>query len=411
MYLCIDLKSFFASVECALRGLNPNNVALAVVDATRGDGAIILAASPHLKEYGVKNRCRLYEIPKEISLITAKPRMKYYIKYAVKIHQIFLKYFEANDIHTYSIDEAFIYVKPYLSYYNISVKQLALKIVKEIKLKLGIGATCGAGDNMYLSKVALDILAKKNGGFFYLNKELYIKKLWNHTPLTDFWQIGNQTVHHLNRLNIYNMKDLAYTDVNILKRDFGIIGVEMYERAWGNENINISDIKEYTPENKSISKSQIFFEDYEKSKAILPLLEMLYLICIELCSTNKDAVGVSFFVGYNKEIGGGYSKAISFEYRSRNYNYIAKIIKTIYEKEVIDLPIRQVGLSLIGIKEIKNRQMSLFKEDDDKYIKLCECIGQIHNTYGKNALNLSTSLLDESTIIYRNKCIGGHNGK
>lgn len=411
MYLCIDMKSFFASVECSLRGLNPSTVALAVVDASRGDGAMVLAASPRLKEYGVKNRCRLYEIPKTIPMIKAKPRMRYYIKYAVEIHKILLRYFDANDIHTYSIDEAFVYVKPYLAYYNISPKQLAFKIIKDIANELGIGSTCGAGDNMYLAKVALDILAKRNGGYFYLDQNTFIEKLWNHKPLTDFWQIGNRTELHLNRLGIYTIKDIAYSNPEILKKEFGVIGLEMYERAWGNEKINIIDIKDYQPENKSISKSQILFEDYTKDIAIIPLLEMLYLICIELCTTNKDAVGVSFFVGYSKDVGGGFSKAISFEYRSRNYEYISKLIKAIYYKEVLDLPIRQIGVCLFDIKNIKNRQMSLFEPNDHKYIRLCECIGKLHSLYGKNSINLSTALLEGSTIMYRNKCIGGHNGR
>lgn len=409
MYLCIDMKSFFASVECALRGLNSATTPLVVADSSRGDGAIVLAVSTYLKSLGVKNRCRIHEIPKGIKYIKAMPRMRFYISYAKRIHKIFLKYVSYQDIHTYSIDEAFLYVKPYLKYYGNSIKALAKRITNDIHNELGIYSTCGAGDNMYLSKVALDILAKHNDGYYYLSEDLYIKKLWKHRPLTDFWQIGIRTEYHLNKLGIYTLEDLAYSDTNMLKKEFGVIGDEMYQHAWGKDDVTISDIKNYIPSNKSISRNQILFEDYKKEDAIIPLLEMVYKVCIDMCVKNIDARGISFYIGYSKDIDGGYAKAITFEYRCRDYQIISEIIKDVYYANVLDLPIRRVGVSFFEIEKIENRQMSLFNFHNDKYIALCQSIGDIWNIHDKNAILPATSLLEKSTIKYRNKCIGGHN--
>ncbi len=404
------MKSFFASVECSLRGLNPQTTPLVVVDESRGAGAVVLAVSSYLKSLGVKNRCRLYEIPKDIPLIKAKPRMKYYIEYAVRLYEIFLHYVDKSDIHTYSIDESFLYVEPYLKYYNDSPKLLAKSICEEIAKELGVFSTCGAGDNMYLAKVALDIMAKHNGGYYYLDKEKYVRELWHHRPLTDFWQIGSGIEAHLARMGIYDMEGIAMNETRVIK-EFGVIGSELYQHAFGNEECKISDIKEYTPESKSISRSQILFSDYKRSDAIIPLLEMLYIICVDLCSSNRDCRSISFFVGYSKEYMGGYGKNINLPYRSRDYGYLANKIKSIYFKEVADLPIRRLMVSANEIDYIHNRQMNLFYKDNENTIEVFKTISSIWDEFGKNSVLLGSSLLEGSTIKIRNKCIGGHNGE
>lgn len=411
MYLCIDMQSFFASVECSLRGLNPKEVALAVVDDRRGDGALVMAASPKLKEYGVKSRCRLYEIDKNISFIKARPRMKYYIYYAKRIHQIFLKYVSKDDCLLYSIDESFLKIDDYLAYYGGSGKALALKIMSSIEEELGIYATCGAGDNMYLSKVALDILAKKNQGYFYLTKELFCKMLWDHKPITDFWGIAFGISRHLASLGIYTMRDIANANSELLKKEFGVIGEEMQAHAYGLEDVSLKDVKEYKPVNKSLSRGQILFRDYTKEEAFIPLMEMVFILSLDMCNKNIDAKGMSFFVGYSKDIGQIVSKSISFDYRLRDYKKIIEILREFYDKLVFEGPIRNVGISFFNIRRIENRQLSLFYIEEERHVELCKTIARIQGLYGKNAVLPGVALYKESTLIYRNKCIGGHNGE
>lgn len=187
VYFCIDMKSFFASVECAERGLNPFETNLVVADESRGKGAICLAISPAMKSLGLRNRCRLFEIPDNVKYIVAKPRMKKYIEYTADIYSIYLKYLSKDDIHVYSIDESFIDVTQYLKIYDLTPKRFAVKLIDEIAKTKGIPATCGIGTNMYLAKIALDITAKKVPDHIgFLNEELYRETLWEHTPLSDF---------------------------------------------------------------------------------------------------------------------------------------------------------------------------------------------------------------------------------
>ena len=411
MYLCIDMKSFFASVECVVRGLNPMEVPLAVVDARRGDGALVMAATPALKKYGVKSRCRLFDIPKEIFFIRAKPRMKYYILYAKRIHEIFLRFVSSDDCLVYSIDESFLKIDDYVKNYG-SPKAMALKIMNTIKEELHLFSTCGAGDNMYLAKISLDILAKKNNGYYYLTEEGFKNKLWDHKPITDFWMIAGGISSHLARLGIYTMRDIANAPIGLLKKEFGILGLEMYQHSLGKEEVSLSSVKEYKPMNKSISRSQILFVDYSKAEAWIPLLEMTYLITIQMCMLDIDAKGLSFYVGYNHNGDTpGVGKSITFDYRLRDFISIERILKDIYFKYVYEGEIRCVGISFFGIEEIKSRQLSLFHIENKKYVNLSKVIGEIQERFGNNAIVPGTALYEKSTLIYRNMCIGGHNGE
>ena len=263
IYTCIDLKSFYASVECVERGLNPFEVNLVVADPTRGGGAITLAATPAIKKLGVPSRGRVYEIPKDIIYITAPPRMSLYMKYSAKIYSIFLKYIAPEDIHVYSCDESFIDVTPYLSLYNMTAKQLAKTMIQDIYDTTGITATAGIGTNLFLTKVALDITAKHapdNMG--YLDENLFKQMLWHHTPLTDFWMIGGGTERRLAALGIKDLYDLAHYPEGYLYKTFGVNAEYLIDHAWGKEPTEIADIKAYKPASKSISNSQILFEDY-----------------------------------------------------------------------------------------------------------------------------------------------------
>ena len=222
IYLCIDLKSFYASVECVERGLDPMTTNLVVADPERSDKTICLAVTPALKALGIKNRCRIFEIPKHISYIIAEPRMRLYVDYAAQIYGIYLKYVSKDDIHVYSIDEVFIDVTHYLPLYQMSAKELAVTILEDVYKEVGVRATCGIGTNLYLTKIALDITAKHAKDFIgYLDEETYKKTLWRHKPLTDFWRIGAGTANRLARYGIDTMEGIAKADEAFLLEDRG----------------------------------------------------------------------------------------------------------------------------------------------------------------------------------------------
>ena len=275
-YMCIDLKTFYASVECVERSLDPFSTNLVVADPSRGKGTICLAISPKMKMLGVKNRCRIYEIPPNIKYIIAPPRMKKYIEYSANIYGIYLKYFSKDDIHVYSIDEAFMDVTNYLKLYNTDVVSLAKIIMKDIFDTYGITATCGIGTNMYLAKIALDITAKHSStNIGYLDEEKYKKELWHHKPLSDFWQIGKGIERRLNKLRLFDMYDIAHTDPKRLYKEFGINAEYLIDHSFGKESCTIADIKKYKPKTNSITNSQILFEDYSFEKARIVLKEMV----------------------------------------------------------------------------------------------------------------------------------------
>ncbi|RKJ31495.1 DNA repair protein, partial [bacterium 1XD42-8] len=210
MYLCIDLKSFYACVECVERGLDPMTSHLVVADPKRSEKTICLAISPSLKALGIKNRCRVFQIPKNIKYIMAPPRLKRYMDYSADIYAIYLKYIAKEDIHVYSIDEVFLDVTPYLSMYQLTAKELAVTIMEDIKNTTGIPATAGIGTNLYLAKVALDITAKHvEDNIGYLDEKIYQKTLWNHRPITDFWRVGKGTKKRLESIGIMTMKDIT----------------------------------------------------------------------------------------------------------------------------------------------------------------------------------------------------------
>ena len=282
-YLCIDLKTFYASVECVERGLDPFNTNLVVADPDRGKGTICLAVSPKMKMLGVKNRCRVFEIPPNIKYIMATPRMKKYIEYSANIYGIYLKYFSKDDIHVYSIDEAFMDVTNYLKLYKVNAIELAKTIIKDIFKTYGITATAGVGTNMYLAKIALDITAKHSStNIGYLDEEKYKKELWHHRPLSDFWQVGKGIERRLNKMRIFDMYDIAHTDPKKLYKEFGVNAEYLIDHSLGKESCTISDIKKYKSKTNSITNSQVLFEDYSFDKARLVLKEMVEIRKLEI---------------------------------------------------------------------------------------------------------------------------------
>ena len=314
IYLSIDLKSFYASVECKERGLDPLTTNLVVADSSRTEKTICLAVSPSLKEYGIPGRARLYQViqrVKEINIerkrkiqdnefiessydslklkendnlkldfIIAPPRMKYYMKYSTNIYNIYLKYFSKEDIYSYSIDEVFIDVTHYLKTYKLSPKELATKVIQDVYETTGITATCGIGTNMYLSKVAMDIGAKHVKPDKYgvriaeLDEDSYRKILWTHRPIMDFWRVGKGYAKKLEKNFIYTMGDVAKVSVEneeLLYKLFGVNAELLIDHAWGWEPCTIKDIKEYRPISSSISSGQVLHcpYNYEKTKIIV----------------------------------------------------------------------------------------------------------------------------------------------
>ena len=413
-YLCIDLKTFYASVECVERGLDPFNTNLVVADPNRGKGTICLAISPKMKMLGVKNRCRIFEIPPTIKYIVATPRMKKYIEYSANIYAIYLKYFSKEDIHVYSIDEAFMDVTKYLKLYKLNPIELAKKIIKDIFKTYGITATAGIGTNMYLAKIALDITAKHNpNNIGYLNEEKYQKELWHHKPLSDFWQIGKGIERRLNKMGIFDMYDIAHTTQKRLYKEFGVNAEYLIDHSWGKESCTIADIKAYKPKTNSITNSQVLFEDYSFIKARLVLKEMVELGSLRLIESNLVTDTVGLYIGYSKntiKATGGTKKLTNY---TNTYSELLKAFLEIYDKTTdTDIPIRRIGVNFANVIETESVQLSLFidqeRMDEERKLELAMC--SIKNKMGKNAIIRGMDLEDGATTIMRNKLIGGHNG-
>ena len=415
IYLCIDLKSFYASVECAERGLDPFDINLVVADPSRGGGAITLAATPAIKKLGVPSRGRIFEIPKDIEYIIAPPRMSLYMEYSAKIYSIMLKYISPDDIHVYSCDEAFLDVTTYISLYKKSAKQIAQMILNDILEETNITATVGIGTNLYLAKIALDITAKHspdNMGF--LDEGIYKQKLWHHQPLTDFWQIGPGTAMRLEMLGITDMYGIAHYNGNVLYKIFGVNAEYLIDHSWGRESCTIADIKAYKPKSNSISNSQILFEDYKTQDAFLVMKEMVDVNVLQLTENHLVTNHISLYIGYSKNV-------IKPSRGSRKIGITTNSCKLLMEEFVLlfkkiivkDYPIRQIGISFGNLQDEYYEQYNLFTdlEDIQRERQLQQAIVSIQNKYGKNAVLKGMNYYDKATQRKRNTLIGGHNAK
>ena len=414
-YLCIDMKSFFASVECAERGLNPFSTNLVVADETRGTNALCLAITPKMKALGVKNRCRMSEIPKHIKYIVAMPRMKKYIEYNGDIYEIYRQYIDREDIHTYSIDESFIDVTDYLSVYKKTPKEFAQFLINEIANKTHIPATAGIGTNLYLAKIALDITAKHASDHIgYLDEETFIKTLWNHRPITDFWGIASGTAKRLASLGIVDMQGIAKYPPDFLYKKFGINAEILIDHAWGRESCTIQDIKAYKSKSKSVSSSQILFRDYSFDEALVVLAEMTLAGCHRMMSEHVVAHGVSIYVGYSKDIVPPTGKSIKMvettNLNSIIYGYVEKLYR---ETTYPGVPIRRLGITFTYIMDEGCEGYDLFTDYEavEKEKRIERAILDLKARFGKNAMLRAIDLEECATQITRNKYIGGHNGE
>lgn len=433
-YLVIDLKSFYASVECAVRGLDPMTTDLVVADPERTDKTICLAVSPSLKAKGVKNRCRVFDIPAGLDYIMAEPHMQRYIDYAAEIYGIYLRYISPEDIHVYSIDESFLRVTPYLGLYHMTAHQFARFLMDKVEEELNIRATCGIGTNLYLAKIALDIEAKHAPDFISeLTEKEYCQRLWNHRPLTDFWRIGSGIMRHLAKCGIHTMEDLAHAPEDLIYDEFGIDAELLIDHAWGRESCTLAEIKRYTPKRNSITQGQVLMRDYAYEEGRLVAEEMVRDMSLRLLEDDLTATSVSLIISFS---GKGFSDAsqtkphMHYGYITGNKNLrlpvptdstavLCNIIKVLYDSVVA----KNAGIRVINVafgtepKDRGPRQLSLFSDDGfsdensvsaEKERRAEEVVLELRKRFGANAVLRAQDLSDGATAVERHNQIGGH---
>ena len=413
IYLVIDLKSFYASVECVDRGLDPMTTNLVVADPERGDKTICLAITPSMKALGIRNRCRVFEIPKNVEYIMAEPRMKRYIDYAADIYGIYLSYVSKDDIHVYSIDEAFLDVTRYLALYRKSARELGQTIMAEIFEKTGVRATCGIGTNLYLAKIALDITAKHAKDFIgYLDEESYRRTLWGHRPLTDFWRIGPGIARKLENYGIHTMGDIAGTEEDFLYKLFGIDAELLIDHAWGREPTTMADIKSYQARTSCLTSGQVLMRDYSFEEGKLVVKEMMDQLCLELVEKNLITDSVTLHVGYSNSLHMDSARGTTaLPVETNADSLMIPAVTALYERIVNPAyPVRRMNLCCNRVVREEYRQYSLFADTEEleRDRKLQTTMLEIKKKFGRNAVLKGMDLGEHATTMERNRQIGGH---
>lgn len=478
VYVAIDLKSFFASVECMERGLDPLTANLVVADVQRTEKTICLAVSPALKAYGISGRARLFEVVQKVKevnagrkadnkleYIAAPPRMALYMEYSTRIYNIYLKYIAPEDIHVYSIDEVIMDVTQYLGTYKLTARQLAVKIIRDVLSETGITATAGIGTNMYLCKIALDIVAKhavadKDGvRIGELDEMSYRKMLWNHRPLTDFWRVGRGYAKKLEQVGLMTMGDVARCSIgrsnefyneDLLYKMFGVNAELLIDHAWGWEPCTIKEVKEYKPENNSIGSGQVLHCPYTADKARLIVKEMTDLLALDLVEKKLVTDQLVLTVGYDieclsnpdirKKYHGeitvdGYGRKVpkhahgtaNLKKKTAAATILIDAIMELYDRIVNrDLLVRRVNIVANHVisekaaeKEAAFEQIDMFSymeeqkcqdeaETVEREKKMQQAVVQIKNKFGKNAVVKGMNLEEGAMTIKRNGQIGGH---
>ena len=415
-FICIDLKSFYASVECVERGLDPFKANLVVADPTRSQSTICLAITPAMKKLGVKNRCRIHEIPADIEYITAMPRMQLYIDYSARIYSIYLRYVSKEDIHVYSIDECFMDVTNYLSLYHMTEKEMAVELMDAVMKEIGITATAGIGTNLYLAKVAMDIVAKHvDDHIGILNEISYRQQLWDHRPLSDFWRIGSRTEKKLAGYGIHTMGDIAYTSVTSeewLYKMFGIDAELLIDHAWGLESCDIHDIKNYHTEEHSLSNGQVLMRNYSFEEAAVVVREMTDVLVLDLVSKGLITGSVTLWIAYDHRYERPSSHGtVRLTSLTNSSSTIMDEVDKLYQK-ITDrhTGIRRIEICANRVMPEGYLQYDLFTDPAtvEKEKNLQQAILDVKKRYGKNAIMRGANLLDCSTYRERNNQIGGH---
>lgn len=491
IYISIDLKSFYASVECQERGLNPLTTNLVVADSSRTEKTICLAVSPSLKAYGIPGRARLFEVVQkvkqinqdrkrknknrdfigksyndidlknnpelELDYIVAPPRMAYYMKYSTNIYNIYLKYFSAEDIFAYSVDEVFCDITKYLKYYKMTARELVTKVIQDVYETTGITATAGIGTNLYLCKIAMDIVAKhvepdKNGvRIAGLDEMTYRKYLWNHRPITDFWRVGKGYAKRLEKYRIFTMGDIARMSVENEELLYKILGVNaelLIDHSWGWESATIQSVKAYKPLSNSISSGQVLHCPYNCEKTKLIVKEMTELLTLELVDKHLITSQLVLTIGYDtenltnekirkmydgettidrygREIPKHAHGTVNLNHKTASTKIIIDAVMELFDRIINDkLLVRRINITANNVVNEKEgekannyEQVDLFtdykklekereKENAEKEIQ--KAMIEIKRKYGKNAIIKGMNLEEGGTTIERNRQIGGH---
>ena len=461
LYMCVDLKSYYASVECVARGLDPLTANLLVADESRTDKTICLAVSPSLKAIGVPGRPRLFEAKERIRMfeayshtkveyIIAPPRMAEYLRISAKIYEIYLRYVSEQDIHIYSIDECFMDLTPYLHLYRANAEKLhvspahlmAITMIRDVLKTTGITATVGIGTNLYLAKVGMDIVAKKQKPdkdgvrIAELDEITYVLQLWTHRPLTDFWQIGSGTAHRLEREGMFTMGDIAAMSVSNEDRLYKMFGVNaelLIDHAWGIEPTTMEDIKSYRSDGHSLSTGQVLPRPYQYEEGKLVFAEMADLLCADLLSKNLTTPALCWWISYDPEsltVHPNYQGPLVIDYYGRlqpkhsnatvrlrirtnsRRLILEKLIPSFESKVNHQLLIRRLGIAAEDVEtDDGSCQLDLFTDFGalEKERKLQKAMLEVRKKFGMNAIVKGMNLLEGATTIQRNMQIGGHN--
>lgn len=463
-YIAIDLKSFYASVECVERGLDPLTTRLVVADESRTDKTICLAVTPALKAYGISGRARLWEVrqkAKNIDYIITPPRMGLYLEYSNRVMEVYKKYAAPEDIHRYSVDEVFIDITDYQLLYKQSAHDITMRIIRDVLQTTGITATAGIGENLYLAKVAMDIVAKHIPAdadgvrIAELTEHNYRELLWNHHPLTDFWRVGKRTAEKLARFGVHTMGQLArfsLSSENLLFKLFGVNAELLIDHAWGWEPCTIRDIKNYRPKSSSISSGQVLNYPYSTDKAGIVVQEMAETLALDLLSKKLLTRQVILTIGYDQESLSNheiqYNGKVTTDFYGRKIPEHAHGSKNLHHPtcsaqeiinatlqlyhEIIDnnLLVRRINITAAHLSEEGNScsnihgqamQLDLFNdlpetlshetlpsEQDEKEQRLMQASLEIRKKYGKNMLLKGINFDKAATGRERNGQLGGH---
>ena len=407
--LCVDFKSFYASVECVDRSMDPFVTPLVVADRERGQGTIVLAVSPYLKELGIPSRLRVFDLPPIENLIFAKPRMSRYLEIQSKAISIFLSFVGADDLHIYSVDECFLDVTRYLKYHKADAYGIALKIKKRIYDELGLTVTIGIGPNLLLAKVSMDIESKHTKEqIAHWTYDDVKDKMWKIKPLSKMWGIGGRLEKRLNRLGIYSIGDLASFPKSLMMKYLGVIGGELIDHANG---IDTSIINEtYTPKSHALCVGQVLLKDYSLQEARLIIKEMNDDLLVRLRSEHYQCKTISLGIYYSKEIQGGFYHQYSFDSYTDDAKMIEEAFLSLFDTYSEDYPVRRIMLSATSLKKLHYFQPTLLESisEQDRRRNLYRTIDKIKRKYGENAILRASSCLPYSLIKEKHSKIGGH---
>ena len=423
-YLCIDLKSFYASVECIDRGLDPFTTNLVVADPERSANTICLAITPALKARGVKNRCRLRDVPEGIDFVCAVPRMKRYMEVSGHVVNAYRQFVSPDDMHVYSIDESFIDATPYLKLYGVDARTFAKMLVQAVFDQTGITATAGIGPNLFMAKVALDVCAKHApDGIGMLDDESWRREIWFHRPITDIWGIGPGTARRLAKHGVFDLAGVCALPKKSIQKEFGKNGDFLLDHAWGLEPCTISQARNYQRRDHSISNGQVLMRDYRYDEVRTLIREMALSSCLELTEKGLVAANVGLWVGYSSTgvshhawdhgrapmLGAGGS--VKFPRPTDSVSQATEALLSLFREHVDPrMGIRRVNIALGGLIDKDDMQPTLFDdlEGESKEEAVAQAMVAVRARFGRNSVLTATSLLPGANGRERNMQVGGH---